>query len=689
MMKQHVCRKRFGAGLRVSLISVMALVASVIATLAVTRPAVALPTGVTVDPAVVSTSPGTYVPHSQPVIVHEFAVGAGPWFIHTTDGGGPSITPLTSAHDADSTQGEVWNGLRLVPLGNSAEIAAGTSSWRVEGTHSVTNQFATPPQATMVQFWICAANGGCGPLHGGSRVEIWVHSVASLKTAGSPPWLSSAEVATSGTSLSLIFDETLASSVPNVGDIAVEADGVSVPVTSITNSGSTSVLALGSAIAQGATVTVAYAAPATGGFADTESTPNRTVTFPAQMVTNNSTMAVDTTAPALASGTAPSLAANGTTLTLTFDEALASATPPASAFTIVAGGSAVSVSSVANSGSTSVLTLGTAVAQGTTVTVAYTAPQSGGLQDAAGNLTATFTAQAVTNNSTVASPSSAGGSSGSTTTTVPASSSGGGSSGTASTAAPSIGSTTPTRITADNQKQFAAAPGAAKAIVNGVEVTVSITNASDDRAGSTDPGDRSPEQVAELQDTADTIVTVLDKAAGGDSGLAVVDTETGAEIDGIFDDVRVPVEDVIVAEAGDFAGLYASRDENGNPVKIQADSLEMERGGEVAVIVYGLPAGEDVELVLMSTPYLLGTVTTDSTGGFTRMVGPPASVLAGDHTLVTASDTVTVSLGIRITDPTAGLPATGSPVPLGLIVMLIGCGVLMVMGSRRPTDTTK
>ena len=219
---------------------------------------------------------------------------------------------------------------------------------------------------------------------------------------------------------------------------------------------------------------------------------------------------------------------------------------------------------------------------------------------------------------------------------------------------------------------------------------MSITNAGDDTAGSTAPEDRSPEQVTELQDTADTIVTVLDEAAGGDSGLSVVDTETGAEIDGIFDDVRVPVEDVIVAEAGEFAGLYASRDENGNPVKIRAEILEMERGGEVAVIVYGLPAGEDVELVLMSTPYLLGTVTTDSSGGFTRMVGPPASVLAGDHTLVTASETVTVSLGIRITDPSTTteavdtvLPATGSPAPVGLFIALIAGGAVLVMVSRR------
>lgn len=231
-------------------------------------------------------------------------------------------------------------------------------------------------------------------------------------------------------------------------------------------------------------------------------------------------------------------------------------------------------------------------------------------------------------------------------------------------------------------------------MIGGEEVEVTVTSAAAETAGATAPEERSPEQVAVLQEAAADIVTVLDVAAGGNSGLEVIDTDTGAEIDGIFDDTTVPVEDVLVVEAGDFAGLYASRDEQGDPVKIRAEIVEMKRGGQVAVIVYGLPAGEEAELVLMSTPYLLDSVEIDETGGFTRYVGPPGSVLAGDHTLVTASETVTISLGIRITDPESNteaipestntaLPATGSQPPLVPALFVIGLGSMLVAVSRR------
>ena len=115
----------------------------------------------------------------------------------------------------------------------------------------------------------------------------------------------------------------------------------------------------------------------------------------------------------------------------------------------------------------------------------------------------------------------------------------------------------------------------------------------------------------------------------------------------------------------------------------------MVRGGEVAVIVYGLPAGEEAELVLMSTPLLLGRATADSSGSFTRLLGPPDSVANGQHTLVTATDSIVVSLGIRIaevpTQPAPGelvLPITGRELPVTpMLVLMIGSALVLV--SRR------
>lgn len=391
--------------------------------------------------------------------------------------------------------------------------------------------------------------------------------------------------------------------------------------------------------------------------------------------------APSTTPPALAGDTAPVVSADGEELTLTFDYALGAATPAVGTLTVTAGDAAVAVASIANDGATSVLTLASAISQGAAVTVSYDAPASGGYQDAAGNLVADFTDQVVTNNSTVTAPSGGG-------------SSGGGSSGesastgsaTTTTTEPAAASTTPTLVTSENQAALTASPGTAKALVNGEEVELTVSNAGNTTAGETAPEERTAEQVAELQEAADSLIENLDEAAGGDSGLTVIDTDTGAEIDGIFDDVRVPVEDVIVAETEEVAGLYASRDADGNVNKIRAELLETERGGEVAVYVYGLPAGEQAELVLMSTPYLLTTATADSSGNFAELVSAPDAILAGDHTLVTASGTFSVSIGLRITEPDAAdtvLPATGGEFPMAPVLVIIGLGSLLLVVTRR------
>lgn len=92
----------------------------------------------------------------------------------------------------------------------------------------------------------------------------------------------------------------------------------------------------------------------------------------------------------------------------------------------------------------------------------------------------------------------------------------------------------------------------------------------------------------------------------------------------------------------------------------------------------------------MSTPYLLGTATADANGNFSRALTPPEAILAGDHTLVTASETLTVSLGIRVTEPAATdtaadtvLPATGGEFPVAPVLFIIGLGSLLLVLSRR------
>ena len=103
--------------------------------------------------------------------------------------------------------------------------------------------------------------------------------------------------------------------------------------------------------------------------------------------------------------------ADGNTIQLAFSEDLQSANlPPAAAFTVTAGGSAVTVTGVAAESTADVLqiTVSPLIGQGQTVVVAYEDPtavdDANAIQDAAGNDVATFTTgsgsvPAVTNNS--------------------------------------------------------------------------------------------------------------------------------------------------------------------------------------------------------------------------------------------------------------------------------------------------
>ena len=101
----------------------------------------------------------------------------------------------------------------------------------------------------------------------------------------------------------------------------------------------------------------------------------------------------DRTPPAITGATV-----TGSTLVLTYDEALDGASVPAlGAFAVTAAGSAITVNGVSITGSTVTLTLATAVEANQAVTLAYT-PGTNPIQDAAGNDAAPLSGQPVTNN---------------------------------------------------------------------------------------------------------------------------------------------------------------------------------------------------------------------------------------------------------------------------------------------------
>ena len=196
-----------------------------------------------------------------------------------------------------------------------------------------------------------------------------------------------------GAALTLTFVGSLdESSVPAAGAFTVKAGGTAVSLADtspVAVSGSTVTLTLAAAVRNGQTVTVSYAAPATGSKLQGASPGLGPVAnFTDKAVTNNT--------PALSDATLSEASVSGAALTLTFSKALGTASAPAAAaFTVKADGRAVALASsgaVAVSGKTVTLALSVAVTPGLAVTVSYDSAQAGSapLLDGSGDDVASF-----------------------------------------------------------------------------------------------------------------------------------------------------------------------------------------------------------------------------------------------------------------------------------------------------------
>ena len=255
-----------------------------------------------------------------------------------------------------------------------------------------------------------AANSAIQDTAGNDAISRLSQSASNSSTLDlTAPVFSSAAVDSAGTLLTLTYGENLFSTTAPTSAFTVTAGGVSQTISSLSISARTLRLSLASAIEKGVVVTVSYAAPtpdsATSNSAIQDAAGNDSISLSSAAVTNSST--VDTTPPVLSSAV---LAANGTTLTLTYNEALNATTAATTDFAVLVDGSPTTVSARSISGSTVQLTLSPAVLGSSTVTVAYNAPSASNLttnnavQDTVGNDAPSFSATAVTNNSTEGPP---------------------------------------------------------------------------------------------------------------------------------------------------------------------------------------------------------------------------------------------------------------------------------------------
>ena len=232
-------------------------------------------------------------------------------------------------------------------------------------------------------------------LVGNDAATLGTTAVSNTTPDTTAPLFQSASV--NGDTLTLTYSEALdPANGPMRGDFAVTAGGVAAGVNAVGVAGNTVVLTLAAPVAAGAAVTVAYTDPS--GINDVAAIQDLAGNDAATLgLTSVSNTTPDTTAPLFQSANV-----NGTTLTLTYSEALDAAHPPATGdFAVTAGGATSSVTGVAVAGNTVTLTLGSGVTNGQAVTVAYTDPSGGNdaaaIQDLVGNDAATLGLTSVTN----------------------------------------------------------------------------------------------------------------------------------------------------------------------------------------------------------------------------------------------------------------------------------------------------
>jgi hypothetical protein len=248
----------------------------------------------------------------------------------------------------------------------------------------------------------------------------------------------------------------------------------------------------------------------------------------------------------------------------------------------------------------------------------------------------------------------------------------------------------PALVTSANQSQLTSSPGEGKALVNGVATKVEVAQI-DIPAADKAPSERSATEVREVQVAAKELVDDLNDLlpSGATPPAVVVNTNTGAVITGVVKNISVPVEDVLVVKTSDQAVLVAGVNKSGTEVAPvgKIGGPEIDEGGQVAAIAYGLNPGDSGEFIVMSTPTLLSSFTVETNGTFREQAVLPVGLAAGRHTLVVATPKVAVSFGFTIVAVTE-LPATGSAtsIPMGTWAFgLLFSGLCLAILVRRRT----
>jgi LPXTG-motif cell wall-anchored protein len=248
-----------------------------------------------------------------------------------------------------------------------------------------------------------------------------------------------------------------------------------------------------------------------------------------------------------------------------------------------------------------------------------------------------------------------------------------------------VGATVGVEIRAVN----AVGPGAASALVSATvridPPPVMMTPAPLPAVGVA-PSPAGPLGVIQRPDLGTTPLPMVTSLPPGMTAVHGSSFSAAAAVEVVDDEVRVSL--------GALEARLAVVDETGLRMPSEPDGvISVDQGGLVEVEVRGLPPFVEGQLVVASTPVVIGTFVTDVDGRIVGTAPLPRDLPPGLHTLWLLTDGVQISVGLRVSEPpqevTAPieslLPSTGSDGRSGswavLGVSLGGIGVLM--GRRR------
>jgi hypothetical protein len=157
-----------------------------------------------------------------------------------------------------------------------------------------------------------------------------------------------------------------------------------------------------------------------------------------------------------------------------------------------------------------------------------------------------------------------------------------------------------------------------------------------------------------IQTQATDLKTAFDSKGSGTSPITVVNTPTGANIFGLIKNtltnqpIGVPAQDVLMVATSTRAILLAAA-QNNQPARVNPSGvLVVNNGGVLGAAARGFANNTPGELVLLSTPTLLGTFTTDGNGTFAGQALVPAGFPVGDHTAVLVTAGLITSMGLTV-----------------------------------------